>query len=177
MRPYMKGTNMKFIAPSAIREPSLKFKKSYFEFYKKIKSSAFDDFKKNQIMTHVLGHERWSFRVTGVSVSALKEIKKSGYRHPGGGLLERDHIVRRRADTCKHIFSNEMPFNEWWEYIWDGDQTHLVTKKENRSNEESSEIIPLNWQEGYFEDAGIGFKCRVRTEGVMVRELCLTQGL
>jgi hypothetical protein len=42
----MKGANIKFIAPSAIREPSLKFKKSYFEFYKKIKSSAFDDFKK-----------------------------------------------------------------------------------------------------------------------------------
>ena len=52
-----------------------------------------------------------------------------------------------------------------------------MTKKENRSNEESSEIIPLNWQEGYFEDSGIGFKCRARTEGVMVRELCLTHGL
>ena len=123
-------------------------------------------------MTHVLGHERWSFRVTGISKAACQEIAKCGFRKPGAYILERDH-TRHRGDAYKHVFENELKLKEWWDFVWVGDETQVVTKTENRGGGAKDEnIIPLDWKKGFFEGKEIGFKVRVRTEGVKVKELC-----
>ena len=145
----------------------------YYDLYQLAKKSGFHDYKNNQIMTHVLGHERWSFRVTGISRQACSEIKKAGFRRPAAYLLERDHTVRSRGETYKKIFSKNMSFKAWWDFVWEGDATIITTRHENRSDKvKSEEIIPLDWEEGFFEGQDIGFKCRVRTEGIRVKELC-----
>ena len=162
-----------FIKPKPISEPDWERVQTYYSFYQLIKTHDFEDFKKNQIMTHVLGHERWSFRVAGISKAACREIAKCRYRRPGAYILERDHRTRRRADTYKYVFANELNVEDWWNYVWAGDETNVVTKKENRSSgTKPEEIIPLDWKEGFFEGTNVGFKVRVRTEGVKVRELC-----
>ena len=70
---------MKITPPVPIEKPSKKKARIYYDLYQLAKESGFHDYKNNQIMTHVLGHERWSFRVTGISRQACAEIAKAGF--------------------------------------------------------------------------------------------------
>jgi len=85
--------------------------------------------------------------------------------------LARDH-KRSRAETFREVFRSKYKFKKWWRYVWEGDETVLVTKEENNNNTERNDDIKLNWQDGYFAGNHIGWKHRIGVEGKKVRELC-----
>ncbi len=110
--------------PEPIQKPDVDEARVLYELYLKIFETQFSAQKKKEIMTHILGHEPWSFRVTGISRAACLAIAEADFKKPVGKLA-RDH-KRPRAKTCKTVFERKHEFQEWWDYVWEGDATVLV---------------------------------------------------
>ena len=55
-------------------EPTDKIKKEIYQFYTQIYDSSFELQKKKNLLTSIAGWEEWSWRVVGISVSAVGKI-------------------------------------------------------------------------------------------------------
>jgi hypothetical protein len=152
------------------KKPTDEEARAFFEIYEQIYKMKFSLQKKKEIMTHVLGHEPWSFRVTGISKKACIEVAANNFYGPKR-KLERGH-KRPRAETYRKVFEKKFEFEEWWKFVWEGDATILVTKEENKPGAECDDFIDLNWEDGYFADAHIGWRHSKKFEGEKVREIC-----
>ena len=141
-----------------------------YEFYQLIYNSHFALPKKRSLMTAVLGYERWSWRVVGITEAAIKVIAENKFRKPSR-LLARDHTTPRSA-TYSKIFSEDMlPLSDWWEWVWEHDKTIMVTNIEHHSNTRSR-IFEIDWTLGHFQSAGVaGWAHTKSREGDFVRQL------
>ena len=158
------------VKPDPIRKPDDDEARILYELYLQVFETHFGELKKREIMTHILGHEPWSFRVTAISRQACLAIARADFKKPVG-LLARDH-KRPRAKTFRTVFSRKHEFREWWGYVWEGDATVLVTREENLNSKPRGDDIRLDWKEGYFRDANIGWRHRKKFEGQKVKEIC-----
>ena len=140
------------------------------QFYCLIHSSGFALSKKRTLMTSVMGYEKWSWRVVGISEEAIRAIAKHGYRKPPR-TLARDH-VKPRAETYTKIFEGDlMPLEEWWLWVWEHDKTVLMTNQEHTSRS-ISRVYEIDWTLGLFQCAGLaGWSQTKAKEGTFLKNL------
>lgn len=155
------------------REPTAEEKIALYKFYELVFDSKFSLSKKRSVITAVLGYETWSWRVVGITEEAIKAIAKNSFNKPSR-VLARDH-TRTRAETYKRVFEEKMPFNEWWNWIWENDKTTLMTNVEHATKEsiEISKVYEIDPNLSYFVDAEVaGWHQTKGREGAYINELC-----
>ncbi len=151
-----------------IKEPDENYRKELYNIYNSIVTSSLEEKKKRNLLTYLFAWENWLWRVVGISINALKKIKKNQFSSNKG--IRRGHI-NDRAKTYNLLTSKAFEIEEWWRIFWDNDKTELVTKEENDNKEIKSEIIKVDSSKGYFVSDGlVGFKFRKTAEG----EYCKT---
>ena len=161
--------------PIPITPPSDEYKRATYQIYKTIfEHRKILGHNRVPLMTNLFGRQRWSWRVTAISTGALQAIKGNDFKH--AKTLQRDHFIQKRDTTFKAILPEDGPIlsqDELWSYFWRNDATILVTKEEHyKTPEEDIELIPLNWQDGYFACKKlVGFDYRVTIEGVLLRDI------
>jgi len=114
------------------REPTETEKRSIYDMYLLLyRNTDFTLSKKRSVFTALFGYEVWSWRVVGITVSAVIAIHKNNYRYPTR-VLVRDHQFSRK-DTYNEIFERRHDFDEWWLRIWENDKTILMTNLEHNA--------------------------------------------
>lgn len=160
------------------QEPTLKEREYLYSLYVSLYTSHFSLSKKRSVMTAVLGYEPWSWRVVGITTEAIRAIARNNFNKPSR-MLARDH-TQPRVKTYNRIFENSqcptvMPFNEWWDWIWEHDKTVLMTNEEHKNKDAipKEEIHEIDPALGYFLDAETAGWHQTRgREGVFVEQLC-----
>lgn len=168
---------MAIMAERLYREPTEAEKAKLYELYLQVFNSNFSLSKKRSVITAVLGYEVWSWRVTGISHNALLAIKFNNYRYPKNTLV-RDHNPPRSV-TYKKTFG-EMPldFHDWWNTVWNGDATTLITHGEHNKPCTLSKIYPVDVNQGLFMDKEVaGFYYTMAREGAFVQHICETENI
>ena len=152
------------------REPTEDEKRLYYRFYQLIFDSHFALAKKRSVMTAALGYEAWSWRVVAITENAIKAIAKNNFKKPSN-MLARDHH-HSRAETYNKIFAEIMPYEVWWQWVWENDETILVTNEEHRS-QQISKRYPVDPKDNYFINGGTaGWNHTKGREGAYVKGLC-----
>jgi len=158
-------------ASKEYREPTESEKRLIYTIYELLYSSHFTLPKKRTMMTAALGYETWSWRVVGITEEAIKAIARNGFNKPSR-MLARDHS-RPRAETYTKIFAEEkMPFQVWWDWVWEHDQTVLMTNEEHHDPTKRSRTYPINPAESYFVDGEVAgwYQTKAR-EGALVQSM------
>lgn len=157
------------------REPTENEKRFIYGLYELIYDSHFTLPKKRSLMTAALGYETWSWRVIGITEDAIRAIAQCGFKKPPGKLA-RDHR-RSRAETYKATFERKMDFEEWWGWIWENDETILMTNEEHRS-QILSKVYALDPRDNYFVDGEVAGWYQTRAwEGALIKRLCEEHGI
>lgn len=154
-------------------EPTQQKKEELYKLYELIFDSTFTLSKKRSVITAVLGYETWSWRVVGITEEAVKAIARNNFNKPSR-MLARDH-KRTRVETYNRVFSEKMAFNEWWDWIWENDQTILMTNEEHRliHLNQPSKIYLIEPKLSLFVDAEVaGWHQTQAREGAFLRKLC-----
>jgi hypothetical protein len=102
--------------------------------------------------------KRFSWRVVGITRSALCQFSKDGFRYKSQQGFTRAHI-KSRIDTVRHLLAPEDPFSEAkFMEIWiDNDQTVICSRGENKA--QLPEYIPID------NDDGALFSCYGKLAG------------
>ena len=137
--------------------PSDEMKANMYEFYCLTYESKFSLGKKRHLMTAALGYEKWGWRVVGITKQAVLEISNNKYKLPKG--LQRDHFKKSRKETYDEIFqSKKLSLVEWWEKVWENDETILMTKTEHQNHKKLKldDVIKVDYKLGFFRAGGVG---------------------
>jgi len=158
---------------SELIEPTQSKKELMYKFYLLTYESNFELSKKRSLMTATMGYEKWAWRVVGITPKAIIEIAKNDYKLPKA--LQRDHLKQSRSQTFNAIFSNKKyEFEEWWKWVWENDETILMTKQEHieHKNISTNDYFNIDYKLGYFRNkAVIGMHYTKKTEGMYVKDL------
>jgi hypothetical protein len=153
----------------AYREPTETEKRNYYAIYELVFDSHFSRAKKRSVMTAVLGYEAWSWRVVGITEDAIRAIANNNFNKPSS-LLARDHRLPR-VTTYNKLFEAKMPFEEWWNWIWENDKTTLMTNTEHHSMK-ISKIYELDPYQSNFVNAEVaGWHQTKAREGALVKKM------
>jgi hypothetical protein len=161
--------------PIPVNEPDEAYKNELHKIYEVIFDSDIGENKK-KLMTYLFAWRNWSWRVVGISESAINHIKVQDYSDFAKGLV-RDHFVQDRDKTYSKMLSvnSRLDFDEWWNLFWQNDRTIILTKDEHNKSENYRKKLlcfRLNWSDGYFScNPLIGFKCRKTIEGEFIKNL------
>jgi hypothetical protein len=154
-------------------EPTQQKKELMYKFYLLAYESNFEIAKKRHLMTAAMGYEKWCWRVVGITRQAIIEIANNDFRLPKG--LQRDHFKQSRAETFNKIFEKKFTFDEWWQWVWDNDETILMTKDEHNKHKHLNEndVYEVDYKLGYFRNkAVVGMHFTKKTDGIFVKSLC-----
>jgi len=161
---------MKFLEYKRIEEPPKVDKFEMYSLYKALYKTHFSITKKRNIMTSILGREKWSWRVVGITKEAIKKIIEYNYKVSVKKELQRDHYFQGRNQTYSEIFDKFHTFDDWWKKVWENDRTILMTKLEH-SLKKNVQIYDLDWTLGLFQCAKqVGFEYTQGREGYYINK-------
>jgi len=120
----------------------------------------------------------FNWRVIGITQDALDSFKAVNFeRVPNRkdeNPVERAHI-NKRYDWVEEVFNREWTSSEeWWNFIWENDQTVLATAKENKLSDTIGEPLKIAYEipDGYFVSTFIGCKYRKKVEKILLESFC-----
>ena len=124
------------------------YKDKMYSAFKAISKMEIDESKKIGMLTHLFSIEPNCWRVTGISIDALKVFQRNDFQRKSKMGINRSHIIRR-FDSYKEILSKESKgeFNnheEWWSYYFERDKTILQTSSENMKKNGHSRVIEIS---------------------------------
>ena len=162
-----------YIEPTAIKRQWM------YKFYELAYESDFELAKKRSLMTAAMGYEKWGWRVVGITKKAIIEIAINDFNLPKG--LQRDHQKQPRSVTFNKIFS-EKKYNidDWWSFVWENDETILMTKDEHLKHKKKDEIdyYCVDYTKGFFRNkAVVGMHFSKKIDGKFVKELFVKNNL
>ena len=135
--------------------------------FQKIKSMNSDLQVKNRMITVLLIQNPFCWRVTGITKSALNEIKNNEWKRDGLKLT-RSHVFNR-IETHKIMLEKDMNINEWWNFYWDRDFT-IISKSSENNNISTYDYIKIDFELGLFRNSGFSWR-HSRTEMDFLRSL------
>lgn len=141
--------------------------------FQKIKCMNSDLQAKNRMITALLIQNPFCWRVTGITKSALHELKTNEWKRDGL-KLNRSHIFDR-METHKIMLEKEMKINEWWNFYWDRDSTIISKSSENKGISRFLPI-PIDFQLGLFRNSGFRWR-HSRAEMDFLRSLWDEHGM
>ena len=154
-----------------IRGFSRSEKKKIYAVYLAIFALPFPLPKKTTLLTALMGGTVWSWRVVGITPSALELLAENGYRYKKGNIC-RAHLVAR-IETARKVFERRRPFSEshFFNRFWENDKTVIATRAENRTNNGlPKKWIRINSDLGLFPSGLVSFR-HGRKEVSHLREL------
>lgn len=113
--------------------------------------------RKIRILSELLGQWSESWRIVGVTEEALKVFSNYDYRCPSRIGVNRAHINQDRSVTNTFLLSNDINFEEFWDYLKSNDVTVLSTSTENMTNI-YSKIFEIDRNLGLFKSSGFKWK-------------------
>jgi len=124
------------------------YKEKMYSAFKAISKMEIDESKKIGMLTYLFSIEPNCWRVTGISIDALKVFQENDFQRKSKMGINRSHIIRR-FDSYKEILSKESKgeFNnheEWWNYYFESDKTILQTSSENMKKNGNSRVIEIS---------------------------------
>ena len=124
------------------------YKEKMYSAFKAISKMEIDESKKIGMLTYLFSIEPNCWRVTGISIDALKVFQKHDFQRKSKMGINRSHIIRR-FDSYKEILRKESKgeFNnqaEWWNDYFESDKTILQTSSENMKKNGHSRIIEIS---------------------------------
>jgi len=153
------------------KEPSQDEKLTFYRIYELIYNSHFTLIKKSAMMTAALDNEKWSRRVVGISEAAIKAIAKNDFKKPNGKLT-RAHSISPSETYFQLFYGALLPFQPWWDWIWERDKTILMTLEELNS-QRISHIYPLDPKLSYFvASESSGWSQSKSREGELIKKMC-----
>ena len=162
-----------------LKEPSEKIKQEIYQFYTQIYDSSFEKQKKKNLLTSIAGWEEWSWRVVGITVSAVVRIlEEKGHARVKKELV-RDHFFQGRSKTYDNMLKQKLDFESYWKEFWENDKTILMTKEEhNKINTDKftglwdstlNKIFDIDWRLGYFTSNKVaGYHFTYKREGQFI---------
>ena len=162
-----------------LKEPSEKIKQEIYQFYNQIYDSSFDKQKKKNLLTSIAGWEEWSWRVVGITVSAVGRILDEKGHASVKKELVRDHFFQGRSKTYDNMLKQKLDFESYWKEFWENDKTILMTKEEhNKINTDKftglwdstlNKIFDIDWRLGYFTSNKVaGYHFTYKKEGEFI---------
>jgi hypothetical protein len=124
------------------------YKEKMYSAFIAISKMEIDESKKIGMLTYLFSIEPNCWRVTGISIDALKVFQENDFQRKSKMGINRSHIIRR-FDSYKEILSKESKgeFNnheEWWNYYFESDKTILQTSSENMKKNGHSRVIEIS---------------------------------
>lgn len=156
-------------------EPTQQKKEELYKLYELIFDSTFTLSKKRSVITAVLGYETWSWRVVGITEEAVKAIARNNFNKPSRKLCRYKQSSKALMQMQNQIFKQKMVFNEWWDWVWENDQTILMTNEEHRliHLNQPSKTYLIEPKLSLFVDAEVaGWHQTQAREGAFLRKLC-----
>ena len=121
------------------------------------------------ILNYLFAWESWSWRVVGISQNAFHQIIEQTSGNFSKGLVRHHFIGLGRKEIYSMMLegTNPMGKGDFYECFWNRDKTVVMTKGEHENSMalDRVQVMELNWEHGYFSNAGlIGFKARKTIE-------------
>ena len=131
-------------------------KDDIYSVYKTIFNTGLEVWRKNILLTSLVGGYPSSWKVIGVSESALEALNSYYLVQTPKLNVQRAHIVSR-MDTAKELFKKKYSKYKFFK-VFQNDYTILVAKGENKKNlNRTLQVIPIGLNENLFQCARIGF--------------------
>lgn len=122
------------------------------------------------LLTVIFGQHPDTWRVTGVTESALEVFAKHDFKRVTRMGVHRSHLVSRDDTYRKMLEKRFDDFDEWWRLYHENDKCVLATSGENNSGK-LSRIIPIDVDDGMFRSKGYSWQHRQKVEGIFLRKL------
>ena len=152
-------------------EPSQDEKFIIYRLYELIYRSNFSLVKKSAMMTAALDNEKWSRRVVGISEDAIKAIAGNGFKKPNGKLT-RAHSISPSETYFQLFYGALLPFQPWWDWVWERDKTTMMTLQEYHS-QRISKVYLLDPMLSYFvATESSGWHHSKSREGELIKRMC-----
>ena len=120
-----------------------------------LKESTLTHNKKSIVLRSLFVGEKWSWKVSGISHDALKELEKNNFKKLPR-RFERHHPIPFKK-TAEQLFGhNKFSKEEFYELIALNEEVHLITKEEHKS--QKYHLYKIDMSLGLFENADIGWK-------------------
>ena len=145
-----------------------------YGLYLAVRKSYFSVSKQRNVIRSLLVGEEWSWRVQGISENAILVYAANDYKIVKR-MLERHHIVPFSETARVMLEEKALPKAEWWELIYSGEKTYLVTKDEHKSGK-YSRILKVDPGLGMFANQAIGWKYR-KKEAEFLKKLANANGI
>jgi hypothetical protein len=132
-------------------------KEDIYSVYEAIFKTNLDLWRKNILLTSLVGGYDSSWKVIGVSENAVNALEDYEKRKTSKRGVTRAHIVQR-LDVTKKLFGKKLGFDAFFE-VFNSDYTVLVGKGENTTVlNEHLKIFRIDLKEDLFLCARIGFR-------------------
>lgn len=144
-------------------------KQTIYDDYLLVKQMSSPMYRKSRILTDILAQYDGFWKVVGITEEALRTFAESNFTKNTTRKINRSHITQDRMVTNTYLLSNDLSFDEFWEYVLKNDVTVLATSSENSTNR-FSRIIEVNTDLNLFKASGYGWTHNKR-EKEYLREL------
>lgn len=112
---------------------------------------------KSRCLSNIISQWDNQWRVTGITINALKIFAEHDFKRKSRMGINRAHISQDRLITNMYLLDNDLSPEEFWKYLYENDNTVLATSSENKKNV-FSEIIKINESQDMFNAKGFAWK-------------------
>jgi hypothetical protein len=144
----------------------MEIKENIYHDYLLVKKMKADISTKSIILKDIISKWEDFWKIIGITKNALKVFSDNDFKKKRknvawvGSNINRAHIKQDRIVTNTYLLTNDLSFDEFWDYLIENDKTILATSTENKTNT-FSEIIPIDPLMNLFKKGdshGIGWK-------------------
>ena len=126
-------------------------KKIIFNGFLKIQEmEGVPPYTKHRMFQNLMGMNKDSWIVIGITEAALEKFKANDYKRPKG--VNRSHIFQRSETSQKMFEKTDWDIENWWNFYVERDECVLATSSENMDKE--PDIIKYEVPRGLFKTRG-----------------------
>ncbi len=130
-----------------------------YAIYESIYPTKLNLWRKNNLLTNLMGGYASSWKVVGVSENAIEALRKYEKKEETNKGVHRAHIVSRKNVTKDAFSANGKLDREKFLNLFDQDYTILVGKGENKTDLDGSlKVIRIEPEDDLFRCARVAFK-------------------
>ena len=108
---------------------------------------------KHRMLHNLMGMNKNSWIVIGITEAALEKFKENDYKRPKG--VNRSHIFQRSETSRIMLQKTDWDIESWWDFYVQRDECVLATSSENMDKE--PDIIKYEVPRGLFKARGFAF--------------------
>ena len=108
---------------------------------------------KHRMLQNLMGMNKNSWIVIGITEAALEKFKENDYKRPKG--VNRSHIFQRSETSRIMLEKTDWDIESWWDFYVQRDECVLATSSENMDKE--PDVVKYAVPSGLFKTRGFAF--------------------